>query len=115
LCEDLTRWEPPPGAFALVLISYLQLPASDRREVLARAARAMAPGGELMMIGHARRNLSEGVGGPRDPAVLWTPDEIAAELEALGLRIERSEHVERAVETSDGAAPAFDVLALAKR
>ena len=115
LCEDLTQWEPPLGAFELVLISYLQVPGDDRREVLARAAAALAPGGELLMIGHARRNLSEGVGGPRDPAVLWTPVEIAAELEKLGLCVERCEHVERAVETPEGVQAAFDVLARAKR
>ena len=62
------------------------------------------------MIGHALRNLEEGVGGPRDPAVLWDPDAIVAELRALGLRVARCEEVLRPVDTEDGVRQAIDVL-----
>jgi SAM-dependent methyltransferase len=115
LCEDLASYEPVEGAFQLVLIAYLQLPRAELCGVLARAAAALAPGGELMMIGHAGRNLTEGVGGPRDPAVLWRPSEIDTALEALGLSVERCEHVQRAVDTPEGLRQAIDVLARARR
>jgi len=115
VCADLTSYEPDPEAFALVVISYLQVPETARRVVLARAAAALAPGGELFMIGHARRNLTEGVGGPRDPAVLWDPDEIRAELEGAGFGVERCEEVIRQVEGEGEAQEAIDVLAEAKR
>ena len=115
VCADLTSYEPDPEAFALVVISYLQVPETTRRVVLARAAAALAPGGELFMIGHARRNLTEGVGGPRDPAVLWDPDEIRAELEGAGFGVERCEEVIRRVEGEGEAQEAIDVLAEAKR
>ena len=111
LCADLASYEPPAGAFQLILISYLQLPETELRRVLARAAAALVPAGELLMIGHARRNLSEGVGGPQDPAMLWTPDGIDGALRALGLRVERCEHVQRSVDTPDGPREAVDVLA----
>ena len=114
-CADLTSYEPDPESFALVVISYLQVPETTRRVVLARAAAALAPGGELFMIGHARRNLTEGVGGPRDPAVLWDPDEIRAELEGAGFGVERCEEVIRRVEGEGEAQEAIDVLAEAKR
>lgn len=113
LCADLTSFEPSAGAFQLVLIAYLQLPGAELRGVLAHAAAALAPAGELLMIGHARRNLSEGVGGPRDPAVLWTPEEIDDALRALGLSVHRCEHVPRSVDTPDGPREAVDVLARA--
>jgi hypothetical protein len=58
---------------------------------LAHTARALASGGELFMIGHALRNLMEGVGGLQGPLVLWDPDEIPDELRAAGLRVERCE------------------------
>jgi 2-polyprenyl-3-methyl-5-hydroxy-6-metoxy-1,4-benzoquinol methylase len=115
LHEDLTSYAPPAGAFQLILIAYLQLPDAELRRVLAHAAAALAPAGELLMIGHARRNLSEGVGGPRDPAVLWLPDEIERELRALGLNVQRSEQVLRTVETPDGPREAIDLLARACR
>jgi SAM-dependent methyltransferase len=115
LCDDVTAFEPPRGAFQLVVIAYLQLPMTERRGVLAHAASALAPGGDLLMIGHARRNLSGGVGGPRDPAVLWDPDEVAAELEALGLAVERCEEVQRPAATPEGVGQAIDTLARARR
>jgi SAM-dependent methyltransferase len=114
VCADLTSYEPDPEAFALVVISYLQVPEDARRSVLSHAASALAPGGELFMIGHARRNLTEGVGGPRDPAVLWDPDEIRGDLQAAGLRVERCEEVPRAVNGGDGVLEAIDVLAAAR-
>jgi hypothetical protein len=115
LRADLASYEPAGGAFQFVLIAYLQLPGAELRGVLARTAPALAPAGELMMIGHARRNLSEGVGGPRDPAVLWTPDEIEGALRALGLSVERFEHVQRSVDAPDGPREAVDVLVRACR
>jgi SAM-dependent methyltransferase len=115
ICGDLTSYEPDPAAFALVVISYLQVPEAARRSVLAHAASALAPGGALFMIGHARRNLTEGVGGPRDPAVLWDSDEIRAELETAGFRVERCEEVIRPVEGDGAVREAIDVLAEARR
>jgi SAM-dependent methyltransferase len=115
LRANLASYAPPAETFQLVLIAYLQLPGVELRGVLARAARALAPAGELMMIGHARRNLAEGVGGPRDPAVLWTPGEIDGALRALGLSVQRCEHVQRSVDTPDGPREAVDVLARAYR
>jgi SAM-dependent methyltransferase len=112
---DAAAWEADPGAFALVVVSYLQVPAAERRAVLARAAAALAPGGELFMIGHARRNLAEGVGGPQHPAVLWDPDELAAELRDAGFEVARCEEVLRPVEVEGEAREAIDVLVEARR
>jgi hypothetical protein len=49
------------------LIAYLQLPGVELHRVLACAAAALAPAGELLMIGYARRSLTDGVGGPEIP------------------------------------------------
>ena len=115
VCADLTSYEPDPEAFALVVISYLQVGRAARRLVLNRTARVLAPGGELFMIGHALRNLMEGVGGPQDPLVLWDPDEISDELRAAGLRVERCEEVVRTLAAETGTQQAIDVLADARR
>jgi len=115
VCADAAEHEVEPGAFALVVISYLQVPAAERRAVLARAAAALAPGGTLFMIGHARRNLEDGVGGPRHPEVLWDPAELATELRAAGLEVARCEEVLRPVEVEGEAREAIDVLAEAQR
>jgi SAM-dependent methyltransferase len=115
VCADVVASDPPPGPYALVLISYLQVPAPERRRVLARAAAALGPDGELFLIGHALRNLAEGTGGPRDPSVLWDPEQLAGELRDAGLEVVRCEEVPRAVEKQGETLRAIDVLALARR
>jgi SAM-dependent methyltransferase len=111
LVADLLEYEPEPAAFDLVLLLYFHLPPDELRVVLSRAAAALAPGGTLLAIGHDRTNIEEGVGGPSDPAILYTPDEIAAELP--GLEIEKAERVLRDVPRADR--PAIDALVRARR
>lgn len=106
---DATTRALEAGAFALVIVSYLQLPGPELRRVLERAAAALAPGGELFGIGHARRNLAEGIGGPQDASVLWDAQEIGAWLRALGLRVECCEEVLRPVEVQGQVRNAIDL------
>jgi SAM-dependent methyltransferase len=80
---DLLTYRPEPGGADLVVIAYLQLPAAQRRVVLAGAAAALAPGGTLLVIGHDLANLTEGAGGPTDPDVLLTPDAVLADVPGL--------------------------------
>jgi 2-polyprenyl-3-methyl-5-hydroxy-6-metoxy-1,4-benzoquinol methylase len=110
---DVREWEPPAGAFDLIAVLYLQIPAEELRPVLARAAGAVAPGGTLLVVGHDLQNLNGGYGGPKDPRVLFTPEEIAAELP--GLAVQKAERVLRPVETEDGEAQAIDTLVRARR
>jgi SAM-dependent methyltransferase len=110
---DLSEYEPTREAFELVLIAYLQVTAALRGRVLAGAAAALVPGGTLLVIGHDLANLTEGVGGPQTPDVLYTPEAITAELP--GLRIVRAERVRRTVERDGGTATAVDTLVRAER
>jgi SAM-dependent methyltransferase len=109
--QDLLAFEPERRAYDLVAVLYLQIPASERRQVLAAAAEAVAPAGTLLLVGHDLLNATEGVGGPRDPNVLYTPEDIVAELP--GLEIEKAERVLRDVENADR--PAIDALVRAIR
>jgi 2-polyprenyl-3-methyl-5-hydroxy-6-metoxy-1,4-benzoquinol methylase len=108
---DLVEYEPEARAFDLILVLYLHIPADERPAVHAKAARAVAPGGTFLLLGHDLINLTEGVGGPSDPGLLYTPDEIAAELD--GLEIVKAERVLRDVHDADR--PAIDVLVRATR
>lgn len=110
---DIRTFEPPEAGFDLVLLCYLQLPSPERVAVLAHACAALAPGGVLLVVGHALANLAGGTGGPRDPAVLYDPDDVVAELpEGASLSVERAELVRRPVE---GARDAIDVLVRARK
>jgi hypothetical protein len=110
---DLRVWEPLPRTFDLVAVLYLQVPAEERAFVLARAAEAVAPGGTLLVVGHDLQNLNGGHGGPKDPRVLFTPEDVAAELP--GLEVEKAERVLRPVATEAGEAQAIDALVRARR
>lgn len=110
---DLVAWEPEAAAYDLALIAYLHLPADEMTAVLAKAAAALAPGGTFLLIGHDVTNLTEGVGGPQDPAILHSPDKVAA---ALGdLTIEVAERVRRPVTVEGVAREAVDTLVRATR
>jgi len=111
VCADLLEYEPERGAYELVLVLYLQLPAAERRLVLSRAAGALAPGGTFFLVGHDLTNLRDGVGGPSDPEVLYTPDDIVAEVP--GLVVVKAERVLRDV--ADADRPAIDALVRARR
>jgi SAM-dependent methyltransferase len=111
VCADLVSYEPQPESFDLVLLLYLHIPTEERRVVLERAAGALAPGGTFLLIGHDRKNMTDGVGGPSDPAILYTPDEIAGKLP--GLEIEKAERVLRDVRGDERNA--IDALVRARR
>ena len=103
---DVRSWTPPRGAtYDLVLVAYLHL-ADD---VFRGATSWLDPGGALVVVGHALRNLRDGVGGPRDPHLLYTDELLRAA--AAELHIERLEEVHRP--TADGTA--IDLLLVARR
>jgi SAM-dependent methyltransferase len=110
---DLLGYEPAESAYDLVAILYLQVPKDERRVVLRRAAAALGAGGRLLVVGHDSANLTEGYGGPKDPRVLYTADDVAGDLQDLG--IERAERVERPVMTPEGERVALDALVVARR
>ncbi len=107
---DMLDVELEQHAYDLVTLLFIHVPPAERREILDRASSAVAPGGTLLVVGHDRSNLADGVGGPRDPAVLFTPDEIALELPDLV-----TEHAE-VVRRAGSPAPApIDAVVRASR
>jgi len=106
VAADLVEYHPTEGAFDLVAMLYLQIPAAELRVVLQRAAAAVAPRGMFLLVGHDLLNLTEGHGGPRDRDVLYTADDVVADLP--GLEILVAERVVREVEGAERQA--IDVL-----
>jgi SAM-dependent methyltransferase len=113
IAADLLAWTPPPRAYDLVAVLYLQLRRAQVAAVIRGAAAAVAPGGVLLVVAHDSSNLAEGHGGPQDPALLYTPDDVTAELGDL--RVERAERVRRPVSTPAGERVAIDALVRAAR
>jgi SAM-dependent methyltransferase len=109
---DVTEFVSPEPV-DLALICYLQVPATARRTTVRNAAESLAPGGTLLMIGHDSRNLTDGAGGPQDPAVLFTAGEVAEDLSGIEMTIQQAGEVLRPVPGADR--PAIDALFRATR
>ena len=110
--EDLNSYQPSSEAFDLVIVFYVHIPPDQRRALLANAAAAVAPEGTLLVVGHDLTNLAVGYGGPQDPTLLYTPDQISSELP--GLEVLRAERVRRVVEKDEGRFEAIDTLVRAE-
>jgi SAM-dependent methyltransferase len=106
----------PVAELDLVLVAYLHLGAGDRRAVLRRLLEAVAPGGALLVVGHDLTNIDQGVGGPQDPDVLFTPDDVLADLAGRAFEVVRAERVRRPVARDGGTtADAIDALVHLRR
>jgi SAM-dependent methyltransferase len=98
---DALTWEPGPVRFDLVLLAYLQLVADQRRTAVRRAFATLHEGGTFFVVAHDSTNLTEGTGGPTDPAVLFTAEDILADLDGERFEVGRAERVARPVPTAD--------------
>ncbi|MFE5699713.1 class I SAM-dependent methyltransferase [Rhodococcus koreensis] len=98
------------GEYDLVLMIYLHLAPEERLQVVNRAISALKPDGILMILGHDAVNLSQGVGGPQDIEILYTPDDLMTMLDGR-LNVDVAER--RFRET--GAGTAIDALLVAHR
>ena len=110
--SDATAWESDIQ-YDLVLVFYLHLPPHQARLALSRAAQAVGPGGTLLVVGHGRRNLAEGYGGPPTLEVLYDAGEVVGILDEL--TIERAGEVLRPVDADGTTHTAIDVLVRASR
>jgi SAM-dependent methyltransferase len=100
----------------LAVLAYLQLAADERRTAVRRAFGSLAPGGTLFVVAHDSTNLHEGTGGPQDPSVLYTADDVVRDLAGEAFDVVRAERVPRLVSGDDdhGGTPhrtAWDALA----
>jgi len=108
---DVVDYAPGTEVFDLAVVFYLHLVASEMRKVLGRVAAALRRGGTLLIVGHDRANLTDGVGGPQDPAILLDAQVVASELEDLV--IEKAERIMRRVEGAEREA--IDTLVRARK
>lgn len=106
---DLVGHELEVASFDLVMLVYLQLPLAQLLPIAARAAGAVAPGGTFLLVAHDASNIEYGYGGPQDPDVLHTAEQIVPVLEGQ-FDIERAGVAERPVKTDAGLKVALDCV-----
>jgi SAM-dependent methyltransferase len=109
VCADVLFWTWPTNFYDAVALIFLHVPAISRQSLFERVAKAVAPGGIVLLelfepshLVHRQRNPS--VGGPADPSMLVSLKELREaffgfqEIEALTAVVELDEgHYHRGV------------------
>ena len=111
VCADVLTWRSGAEPYDLAVLAYLQLEASGRRRATRNGFGCLRPGGTFFLVAHDSSNLTEGTGGPQDPSVLMTADDILADLGDASYDVVEAARVERRVAGPDGTErTAFDAL-----
>ncbi|MEZ5098137.1 MAG: class I SAM-dependent methyltransferase [Nocardioides sp.] len=116
VCADATSWQGE--GYDLAVVAYLQLAAAQRAAAVRNAFDALAAGGSFLFVAHDSSNLTEGHGGPQDPSVLMSAEDVLADLDGRSYDVVRAGRVERVVPGSPEPGPhstgedrvAYDVL-----
>ena len=96
-------WRWPDGVYDAVVAIFVQFaPPGMRRRLFARIARALRPGGVLLLQGYRPEQLAYGTGGPGVPDRLYTEHQLREELAALD--IERLDAYDAEVDEGSGHA-----------
>ena len=74
-------------------MAYLHLAEAETTALLTRAVGWLRPGGRLLVLGHDVENVTAGVGGPQESAILHSVDRLAPVAELLD--VDRLEQVRR--------------------
>lgn len=107
---DATGFESVLTPVDIGLVGYLQIPMPDLFESIELLIENIKSGGYLIGVWHARENLQGGFGGPQDPAVLPTADEMREFLAGQPVEIEILENRDGQVQTRDGLKPSITLI-----
>ena len=98
---DVLTYDAEPASYDLVLLAYLQLPEAERRTAVRRGFAALREGGTFLLVAHDSTNLTEGTGGPQDPDVLYTAEEVLSDLDGERFEVLTADRVARTVGGGD--------------
>jgi len=99
----------------LGVIAYLQIDAAELSCAIQSLISNIKSGGTFFGIWHARENLTGGYGGPQDPGVLPTKEEMRSALEQSGIPNALVELRERHVEVGTTVRTAIDLVVVATK
>ena len=112
---DATGFESVLTPVDIGVVAYLQVPQQDLADALDTLVENVRKGGHILGVWHARENLADGYGGPRDAAVLPSVESLAEICADLPVEIEVLTNRDGQVQTKDGLKPSITVVLLAKK
>ncbi|GAB4011666.1 class I SAM-dependent methyltransferase [Nocardioides ultimimeridianus] len=106
-----------PGAFDLVTVSFLHVPAEDFAGIYRRIGAAVAPGGRLLVTAHHPHDVESGVRRPHGDGLLFEPDRVLTTLGAPGdgWEVEVADTPERVQDGPDGPVQVRDTVVRLRR
>nr|QLJ99097.1 NAD(P)/FAD-dependent oxidoreductase [Micromonospora carbonacea] len=102
LHADLRDQPPAEGAYDLVSAQFMHLPSEARRELFARLAAAVTPGGTLLIVGHHPRDLRTSAHRMHLPDAMYTAEEVASALDPAAWQVLTAETRPRATVDPEG-------------
>lgn len=115
VCADLTTWAPPVGAFDLVSAQFMHLPSEQRGPLFQRCIAAVAPGGQLLIVGHHVSDLQTTIRRPKLPELYFTAEEIAAVLDGTWTVVEAGRRARTATDAEGHDVTIHDAVLIARR
>lgn len=93
---DLAVYAIAPAKYSGIVSVFCHLPRALRQRVHAQVVTGLAPGGVFVLEAYTPAQLALGTGGPKDPEMLPTLDDLRAEL--TGLTFEHALECERDIQ-----------------
>lgn len=112
ICADVAETVIAPEAWSGVVAIFAHLPRTVRASLYQRVREGLRPGGVFIAESYTPKQVEYGTGGPRDPGLLPTLEELRQEL--AGMQLEIAREVEREIhegELHDGWSAVVQVLA----
>lgn len=92
---DLAEYVVEPQAWDGMVSIFLHLPPTLRRRLHADVVTGLRPGGVFILEGYTPAQIGRGTGGPPDPDLMMTLEDLRIELAGLDLKVGRE--VEREI------------------
>ncbi|MEV0155764.1 FAD-dependent oxidoreductase [Micromonospora sp. NPDC050686] len=110
------RHDPLPGAgYDLVTAQYVHLPAEQQRQLWARLADAVAPGGTLLIVGHHPADLRTTVRRPHLPELMFTAAQVAGILDPGGWEVTAQDRPREVTDHDGRPVTVRDAVLVARR
>jgi len=79
--EDLLTWSPPSHGYDLVTVQFMHLPTEAMQALVRRLAHSVAPGGTLLVVGHAPTDEHTTGMAAQFPDIFFTAEQVLAALD----------------------------------
>jgi len=99
---DVRAQPPAERTYDLVSSQFMHLPADARRQLFARLAAAVAPGGTLLIVGHHPSDLRTTAHRMHFPEMMFTAEEVAGALDPGSWQVVTAEARPRTTADHDG-------------